>query len=198
MVNSMEKNEHGRVLLHIARAAIADALRVPCAPARLDGNMAWLSQPGATFVTLTQRGELRGCIGSLQACDPLIDDVSNNAISAALHDPRFMPLAADELNAVSVEVSLLSELQALSFRSEADALAQLRPDIDGIVFECGPYRSTFLPQVWESLPQPEQFLAKLKSKARLPEDFWTDDIKLSRYTVSKWRETDYAREVAHG
>ncbi|MXS84222.1 AmmeMemoRadiSam system protein A [Nitrosomonas oligotropha] len=198
MVNSLEKNEHGRVLLHIARAAIADALRVPCAPARLDGNMAWLSRPGATFVTLTQRGELRGCIGSLQACDPLIDDVSNNAISAALHDPRFMPLAADELNAVSVEVSLLSELQALSFRSEADALAQLRPDIDGIVFECGPYRSTFLPQVWESLSQPEQFLAKLKSKARLPEDFWTDDIKLSRYTVSKWRETDYTREVAHG
>ncbi|MBX9916138.1 MAG: AmmeMemoRadiSam system protein A [Nitrosomonas sp.] len=198
MVNSMEKNEHGRVLLHIARAAIADALRVPCAPARLDGNMTWLSRPGATFVTLTQRGELRGCIGSLQACDPLIDDVSNNAISAALHDPRFMPLAADELDKVSVEVSLLSELQALSFRSEADALAQLRPDIDGIVFECGPYRSTFLPQVWESLPQPEQFLAKLKSKARLPEDFWTDDIKLSRYTVSKWRETDYAREVAHG
>ncbi|NBQ70078.1 MAG: AmmeMemoRadiSam system protein A [Nitrosomonadaceae bacterium] len=194
----MEKNEHGRILLHIARAAIADALRVPCAPARLDDNMAWLSQPGATFVTLTQRGELRGCIGSLQACDPLIDDVSNNAISAALHDPRFMPLAADELNAVSVEVSLLSELQALSFRSEADALAQLRPDIDGIVFECGPYRSTFLPQVWESLPQPEQFLAQLKSKARLPENFWAADIKLSRYTVSKWRETDYVREIAHG
>ncbi|MBX9916345.1 MAG: AmmeMemoRadiSam system protein A [Nitrosomonas sp.] len=198
MVNSMGKNEYGRILLHIARAAIADALRVPCAPARLDDNMAWLSQPGATFVTLTQRGELRGCIGSLQACDPLIDDVSNNAISAALHDPRFMPLAGDELDTVSVEVSLLSELQALSFRSEADALAQLRPAIDGIVFECGSYRSTFLPQVWESLPQPEQFLAKLKSKARLPEDFWTDDIKLSRYTVSKWRETDYTREVAHG
>ena len=198
MANSMERNEQGRILLHIARAAIADALRVPCAPARLDDDMTWLSQPGATFVTLTQRGELRGCIGSLQACDPLIDDVSNNAISAALHDPRFMPLAADELDKVNVEVSLLSELQALSFRSEADALAQLRPDIDGIVFECGPYRSTFLPQVWESLPQPEQFLAKLKSKARLPEDFWAADIKLSRYTVSKWRETDYVREVAHG
>lgn len=198
MVNSLEKNERGRILLHIARAAIADALRVPCVPARLDDNMAWLTQPGATFVTLTQQGELRGCIGSLQACDPLIDDVSNNAISAALHDPRFMPLAADELDTVSVEVSLLSGLQTLSFSSEADALAQLRPAIDGIVFEYGPYRSTFLPQVWESLPQPEQFLAKLKSKARLPEDFWTDDIKLSRYTVSKWRETDYVREVAHG
>ncbi len=198
MANSMEKNRQGTVLLQIARVAIADALRVPCVPARLDNDMAWLSKPGATFVTLTQHGELRGCIGSLQACDPLIDDVSNNAISAALYDPRFMPLAADELDNVSVEVSLLSELQALSFCNEVDALAQLRPAIDGIVFECGSYRSTFLPQVWESLPQPEQFLAKLKSKARLPEDFWADDIKLSRYTVSKWRETDDAREVAHG
>lgn len=198
MANSMERNQHGRILLQIARAAIADALRMPCVPARLDNDMAWLSKPGATFVTLTQQGELRGCIGSLHACDPLIDDVSNNAVSAALHDPRFMPLAADELDNVSVEVSLLSELQPLRFTSEADALAQLRPAIDGIVFEYGSYRSTFLPQVWESLPQPEQFLAKLKSKARLPEDFWADDIKLSRYTVSKWRETDDAREVTHG
>jgi AmmeMemoRadiSam system protein A len=198
MLSVIEKYEQGKILLQIARTAIYQSLRVACIPASVDGHMFWLSRPGATFVTLTQRGELRGCIGSLQACDPLIDDVSNNAISAALHDPRFMPLAADELGKVSVEVSLLSELQALSFRSEADALAQLRPDIDGIVFECGPYRSTFLPQVWESLPRPEQFLAKLKSKARLPEDFWAADIKLSRYTVSKWRETDYVREVAHG
>ncbi|MDE2389624.1 MAG: AmmeMemoRadiSam system protein A, partial [Betaproteobacteria bacterium] len=163
-----------------------------------DGDKIWLSRPGATFVTLTQHGELRGCIGSLQACDPLIDDVSNNAVSAAVRDPRFMPLTADELDSVSVEVSLLSELQPLKFASEADALAQLRPETDGVVFEYGPYRSTFLPQVWESLPQSSQFLAKLKSKARLPEDFWDEEIQLSRYTVSKWRETDYAQEVMHG
>jgi AmmeMemoRadiSam system protein A len=163
-----------------------------------DGHTAWLSRPGATFVTLTQYGELRGCIGSLQACDPLIDDVSNNAVSAALRDPRFMPLMVDELESVSVEVSLLSELQPLRFASETDALAQLRPAIDGVVFEYGPYRSTFLPQVWESLPQPSQFLAKLKSKARLSEDFWDEEVKLSRYTVSKWREMDHAQEVMHG
>lgn len=198
MTGAIEKNEQGKILLQIARTAICQSLRVACIPAPVDGHMFWLSRPGATFVTLTQRGDLRGCIGSLQACDPLIDDVSNNAISAALHDPRFMPLTADELNSLGVEVSLLSELQPLRFASEVDALAQLRPDIDGVVFECGSYRSTFLPQVWESLPQPEQFLAKLKSKARLPEDFWDEGIKLSRYTVSKWREADYAEEVAHG
>lgn len=196
---SVEKKEQGKILLQIARAAISRALRVPSVSATgVDENMPWLSQPGATFVTLTQWGELRGCIGSLQACDPLIEDVSNNAVSAGLHDPRFMPLAADELETISVEVSLLSELQSLDFSSEADALAQLRPDIDGVVFEYGSYRSTFLPQVWERLPQPQQFLAKLKSKARLSENFWAEDVKLSRYTVSKWRETDYSKECAHG
>ncbi|MBP6058919.1 MAG: AmmeMemoRadiSam system protein A [Nitrosomonas sp.] len=195
---SPEKNEQGKILLQIARVAISRALHVPCAPAVVDESMSWLFQPGASFVTLTQWGELRGCVGSLQACDSLIDDVSNNAVSAALRDPRFMPLVADELDTVSVEVSLLSELQPLGFSSEADAVAQLRPTIDGIVFEYGPYRSTFLPQVWESLPQPQQFLAKLKSKARLSEDFWAEDIRLSRYTVTKWRETDYSKEYTHG
>ena len=196
---SLEKNEHGKILLQIARTAISRALHVPgTSAAEVEENMSWLSKPGATFVTLTQWGELRGCIGSLQACDPLIEDVSNNAVSAALYDPRFLPLAADELDTVNLEVSLLSELQSLGFTSEADALAQLRPDIDGIVFEYGPYRSTFLPQVWESLPQPQQFLARLKSKARLSENFWAEDVKLSRYTVSKWRETDYSKEYANG
>lgn len=199
MTDAIKKREQGRILLHIARNAICRALRVSRVVMPMDdGHRAWLSRPGATFVTLTQYGELRGCIGSLQACDPLIDDVSNNAVSAALHDPRFMPLMADELDSVSVEVSLLSELQSLKFADEADALAQLRPAIDGVVFEYGPYRSTFLPQVWENLPQPSQFLAKLKSKARLPEDFWDEEIKLSCYTVSKWREMDYGKEVAHG
>ena len=195
---SFEKNEQGKILLQIARAAISRALHKSCVSAVVDENMLWLSQPGASFVTLTQWGELRGCIGSLQACDPLIEDVSNNAVSAALYDPRFMPLAVDELDTVSVEVSLLSELQPLGFSSEADALAQLRPDIDGVVFEYGSYRSIFLPQVWESFPQPQQFLAKLKSKAKLSEDFWAEDIELSRYTVSKWCETDYSKEYADG
>ena len=193
-----EKKSEGEILLQIARAAISRALRVPCVPAAVEENMPWLSQPRASFVTLTQWGELRGCTGSLQACHPLIEDVSNNAVSAALYDPRFISLVADELHTVRVEVSVLSELQPLDFGSEADVLAQLRPNIDGVVFEWGSCRSTFLPQVWESLPQPQQFLAKLKSKAQLSENFWAEDIQLSRYTVSKWCETDYLREYVNG
>ncbi|MBX3616068.1 AmmeMemoRadiSam system protein A [Nitrosomonas sp.] len=195
---TLDKNEQGKVLLKIARTAIARALRLPAESAAVDTHIAWLSKPGATFVTLTHQGELRGCIGSLQALYPLIDDVTNNAVSAALRDPRFMPLTVDELGAVEIEVSLLSELEPLNFTTEADALRQLRPAVDGVVLECGPYRSTFLPQVWESLPQPRQFLAQLKLKARLAEDFWADNVQLSRYTVTKWCEADFPEEFIHG
>lgn len=194
----LENAQQGKILLQIARTAIAQALHVSCTAAEVEENMSWLNKPGATFVTLIQYGELRGCVGSLQACDPLLEDVSNNAVLAALRDQRFVPLAEEELDTIEVEVSLLSQLQPLGFNSEVDVLSQLRPNIDGIVLECGPYRSTFLPQVWESLPQPQQFLAKLKSKARLAEDFWSEEIKLSRYTVSKWREKDNFKELTHG
>ena len=194
----IEENQQGVLLLRIARAAISHALQVPCAQPQVADNESWLFKPGATFVTLTQSNELRGCIGSLQAYCPLIEDVRNNAVSAALRDPRFMPLTANELSGVAIEVSLLSELQPLNFSCEGDALAQLRPGVDGVVFEYDHHRSTFLPQVWESLPQPRQFLAQLKLKAKLPENFWSDGIVLSRYTVSKWRETDLTEEYAHG
>lgn len=192
------RDDQGKVLLHLARAAIAGALRVPHAALDIETHMVWLAKPGATFVTLMQRGELRGCIGSLQASDPLIDDVSRNALAAAFRDPRFAPLTVDELDTTGIEVSLLSELQPIDFVSEADALNQLRPHIDGVVFECDSHRSTFLPQVWEDLPQPRQFLARLKLKARLPENFWSEGVKLSRYTVSKWREADFVKECVHG
>lgn len=194
-----EKNEQGKILLQIARAAISHALYVPFAAAvAVDKNAAWLSQPGATFVTLTYRGQLRGCVGSLLACESLIEDVSSNAISAALHDARFPPLTEDELDDVSVKVSLLSELQPLNFANEQDAITKLRPGIDGIIFEYGSYRSTFLPQAWESLPQPPLFLRELKAKAGLSEDFWADNVKLSRYTVNKWCEANFSEEYANG
>ena len=194
-----EKNEQGKILLQIARAAISHALHVPFSAAvAVDKDATWLSQPGATFVTLTYRGQLRGCVGSLLACESLIDDVSSNAISAALRDRRFPPLTEDELDDISVEVSLLSELQPLDSLNEQDAITKLRPGIDGIIFEYGSYRSTFLPQVWESLPQPQFFLRELKAKAGLSEDFWADNVKLSRYTVYKWRETDFSKECANG
>lgn len=179
-------NERGKILLPIARAAISCALKVP---RTADETAPWLMEPGACFVTLTQNGVLRGCIGTLQAHQPLLLDVKTNAVNAALRDPRFRPLSAGELDQTAVEVSLLSPVTPMNVRDERDALAQIRPNLDGIVFEYGHYRSTFLPQVWESLPLPGQFLNHLKRKAGLPENFWAEGVKLSRYTVSKWSET---------
>lgn len=179
--------QEGRILLPIARAAIAGALNIPHSA---DESAGWLSEHGACFVTLTQEGELRGCIGTLQAHRPLLADVKNNAVAAALHDPRFMPLSRDEFDITEIEISLLSPTQAMSFRDEIDALTQLRPHVDGVVLEYQFYRSTFLPQVWEQLPHPQQFMAQLKRKAGLPEDFWHEGLKLSRYSVTKWRESD--------
>ena len=175
----------GPILLALARNAIAQRLGLPVQPAP---KPAWLRELGATFVTLTQRDNLRGCIGSLVARCPLAQDVVQNARAAAFRDPRFPPLTQEELATTRIEVSLLSQQQPIAFRDEADALAQLRPGVDGVVFECGSYRSTFLPQVWEQLPQPRQFMAHLKRKAGLPEKFWSPDIQLHRYTVEKWKE----------
>jgi len=175
----------GRALLAVARNAIADQLGAgtsapPAHPA--------LGAPGASFVTLTQYGELRGCIGSLKAHRPLIYDVRENAQGAAFRDPRFAPLQASELDITRIEVSLLSPARRLGFESEADLLAQLRPGIDGLILSYGARRATFLPQVWESLPEPRDFLAQLKRKAGLPVDFWHQDLLMARYEVTKWKE----------
>ena len=180
--------ERGKVLLPIARAAIASVFSLSH---EADETAPWLAEHGACFVTLTQGGELRGCIGTLQAHRPLLADVKSNAVAAALHDPRFTPLSLTELDITEVEISLLSSTQTMNVQGEADALAQLRPDIDGVIFEYNSFRSTFLPQVWSQLPQPHQFLAQLKRKAGLPGNFWADEVKLSRYTVTKWRESDF-------
>jgi AmmeMemoRadiSam system protein B/AmmeMemoRadiSam system protein A len=177
--------EKGTTLLRLARAEIASKLGHAMAyPAQAD----WLAEPGASFVTLTRQGELRGCIGTLEAHRPLGLDVRENAIAAAFRDPRFMPLSREEFDDIRVEVSLLSPAEPMTMTSEQDALAQLRPGIDGVVFEVGHTRSTFLPQVWEQLPEPSAFLAQLKRKAGLAADFWSDSVRLSRYGVSKWKE----------
>ena len=175
----------GQTLLHLARAAIAKELGfVSHDLPRTD----WLEEPGATFVTLTLGGQLRGCIGSLEAHRPLIDDVRANAVASALRDPRFPPLSKEEFAQVVIEVSLLSTPQLIRFSSEQDALAQLKPGKDGVILEYGPQRATYLPQVWAQLPDPQVFIAQLKNKAGLPEDFWSNGIRLSHYTVQKWHE----------
>ncbi len=188
----VDHHKQGNILLYSARAAISRALKLTArVDESVDTSAHWLQQPGATFITLTQHGRLRGCIGSLQARQPLIENVRSNAVSAALHDTRFLPVTADELESIRIEVSLLSALQPIRFASEPDALKQLRPGMDGITLEYGNNRSTFLPQVWDSLPQPREFLAQLKVKAGLYADFWDDGVRLSRYTVQKWCEKDF-------
>ena len=182
-----DHQHHGQVLLPIARAAISTALKQPMAAPE---DAPWLQQSGACFVTLTQQGQLRGCIGSLEARRSLLADVKANALAAALQDPRFAPLRLTELARTRVEVSLLSPMQAMQFDGQADALAQLRPGIDGVVFQFGQRRSTFLPQVWEQLPSVTEFMAHLKLKAGLPADFWAQGVLLQRYTVDKWQESD--------
>lgn len=187
MTSKLDTHELGSVLLPIARAAISRALGVP---QTADESAPWLAEQGACFVTLTQYGELRGCIGTLEPHRSLLDDVKSNAVSAAVRDPRFAPLSTAELGITRIEVSLLSATEPMTFVDEDDALAQLRPGVDGVVFEYRYHRSTFLPQVWEQLPTPQTFIAHLKRKAGLPEEFWADGITLARYTVTKVSEPD--------
>ena len=192
---SLHDAEQGRLLVALARDAIARKLGLSRLYPLSDGKPsasqpqpAWLDEPGAVFVTLTRHGDLRGCIGSLEARRPLLEDLRANALAAAFGDPRFPPLGEEELDGIQVEVSILSRPEPVGFRDEADLLARLRPGIDGVILEHGWHRATFLPQVWEQLPEPRQFLAQLKRKAGLASDFWADDIRISRYGVEKFKE----------
>lgn len=184
--------DRGKILLLVARAAISSALGKVLAA---DERAIWLQEKGACFVTLSQNQELRGCIGTLEAHRSLLADVKANAEAAALRDPRFTPLTLEELEFTSIEISLLSPMQVLQFKSEQEAMAQLQPGIHGVVFEFELHRSTFLPQVWEQLPNVHKFMANLKYKAGLPPDFWAKDVRLSYYTVTKWKEGDIFEPV---
>lgn len=178
-------DERGSVLLAIARESLAAALQLGAEASR---DEPWLRDPGATFITLRARGDLRGCVGTIRPWRSLLEDVRGNSRAAAFFDTRFPPVQAWEYREISLEVSLLSPCEPLEPGCEEEALAQLRPGIDGIVFELGERRSTFLPQVWEQLPDPWDFLANLKRKAGLPPAFWDPEVKLWRYTVTKWCE----------
>jgi len=177
----------GEALLIRARNAIGAEFGQPPTAEPKD---AALDERGAVFVTLTQQGRLRGCIGSLEAWRPLDADVRGNARAAAFRDPRFPPLTAEEFQRTRVEVSLLTLAVPMTFADQEDAVRQLRPGVDGVILEYGSHRGTFLPQVWESLPDRHVFFAHLKQKAGLPADFWAPDVKLFRYEVRKWKETE--------
>ncbi|MDR0283873.1 MAG: AmmeMemoRadiSam system protein A [Propionibacteriaceae bacterium] len=176
----------GPVLLDLARAAIGEKLgRTATGGAASDD---WLRQPGACFVTLRLAGDLRGCIGSLIAHRGLSDDVRSNARAAAFEDPRFHPLSMAEFDLVRIEVSVLSAPRPMPFTDRADALAQLRPGVDGVILTARGRRATFLPQVWDELPEPATFIGHLLRKAGLPGDYWGPDVRIERYAVTAYEE----------
>ena len=185
----------GEVLLRLARAALCEELMgddgiSDSVEHRTWLDPPWLDEPGATFVTLRAGSELRGCIGTLEATRPLVEDVRANAVASATRDPRFAPVTAQELPALTIEVSLLGTPSPLHVASEDEALRALRPGIDGVVLRYGARRATFLPQVWDQLPSPRDFLLQLKRKAGLADDFWHAEIECSRYRVEKWSEAE--------
>ncbi len=139
--------------------------------------------PRATFVTLHVDGKLRGCVGTLDARRPLVEDVVSNARSAAFQDSRFPALTWPEFERLEIHISILSPPEPMTFSSEADLLAQLRPQVDGLILEDGHYRGTFLPSVWEQLPSPREFLRQLKLKAGLDADYWSTRVHVQRYTA---------------
>ncbi|HET91626.1 MAG TPA: AmmeMemoRadiSam system protein A [Chloroflexi bacterium] len=183
-------SEERQVLLSLAREAITRAVRgQEPPPVDLDGLPESLRRDGASFVTLTMHGDLRGCIGSLEPRQSLALDVRENAVSAAFRDPRFSPVREDELGDLRVEVSVLSEPKPLSYDGPDDLIAQLRLGVDGVVIESGWNRATFLPQVWEKLPTPRQFLEHLCLKAYLPADAYRKPgLDVYTYQVEKFEE----------
>ena len=182
-------SEEKRQLMEIARQSIDEGLKNGAAleidSSQSRGN---LDKILASFVTLTQKGELRGCMGSLQASEALAQSVANTAYNAAVRDPRFPKLTAEELPDTDIEISILSPMEPLSATSQIDLLNQLKPGIDGLLIEDGHHRATFLPQVWNKLNRPQDFFRQLLLKAGLPPNHWSDNIRVSRYQTLSFDE----------
>jgi len=171
-------------LLDVARQSIEWGLRTG-QPLAVDPD-AYPPEYGklrATFVTLRRDGELRGCVGGLEASRPLVADVAQSAFKAAFRDTRFPPLEAGELDQIEIHISILSPLERVSAADEKALLDAIRPGIDGLVVRDGARQGTFLPAVWESLPEPAEFWRELKRKAGLPLDAWSNRWEIFRYTV---------------
>lgn len=177
-------NDEKKTLLQIARDAISFGLKnnieMKINTSDYSKN---LQQDRASFVTLHLNHQLRGCIGSLQAYQPLIQDVAHNAYAAAFLDPRFLPLTSTEFSKLSYHISVLNAPEPMTFISEEDLIRQLRPGIDGLILTDGFHKGTFLPSVWEELPDPSLFMKHLKQKAGLSPNYWSDSIKIERYTA---------------
>ena len=190
MVPDTLSDDEKKTLLTLARQALTLGVnKQPLEPLDLSIYSAHLQQNGASFVTLTEGGELRGCIGALEPYQPLAEDVREHAVAAALEDYRFPQVRPQELSYVQIEISRLTLPQALDYQRPADLVARLRPGMDGLILKDGLRRATFLPQVWEKLPDPEMFLNHLCQKMGAPEDLWRRRVMQALvYQVEEFHE----------
>jgi len=177
-------DSHRKQLVEVARASIEQGLyhNKPL-PVEIAHYPAELQLVRASFVTLMLHKNLRGCIGTITAFQPLVSDVAQHAHAAAFADSRFTPLQRSEFDDLLIHISILTPPQPVQFTSEEDLIRQLRPGIDGLILQEKGRSSTFLPSVWESLPNPHDFLQRLKQKAGLPADYWSNTLTIQRYTT---------------
>lgn len=182
--------EERTTLLRLARQALELGVRGENVPAVDKSTLtAKLREDGASFVTLTVRGELRGCIGALEPYQSLVDDVREHAVAAALDDPRFPAVSERELNGIQIEVSRLTRPVLLDYKDVSDLLSKLRPHVDGVILRDSIHRATFLPQVWEKIPNPADFLSNLCYKMGLPPDAWrTRHLDVFTYQAEEFHE----------
>lgn len=175
--------------MRIARDSIEYGLvhsePVPVDCGEVPGSLAYTA---ATFTTLRFQDRLRGCCGTLEAVRPLCEDVAHSAFRAAFRDPRFDPVDRHELEAIRLEVSVLSQPESIRFSDEADLLSQLMPGLDGLIIVADGRRETFLPTVWEMLPDRQRFLAALKTKCGLAADYWSERLEFQRYRTTSCAE----------
>ncbi len=183
--------EEGKILIKVARDAIEKKLfgysELDIKEDELKKDV--FQKKRGVFVTLTKMGGLRGCIGHILPLLPLIQGVRENAVNAAFKDPRFPPLSKEEYPMIKVEISILTEPSPLFYNSVEELLKKLTPKEDGVIIKKGPYQATFLPQVWEQLPDKKDFLTHLCMKAGLPPTSWMDgDIEVLTYNVQIFEE----------
>jgi AmmeMemoRadiSam system protein A len=193
MANSKKiSEESGKILLKLARQTISKKLgRLKKEDPGLDDaiEIPELKEKCGTFVTLTKNKDLRGCIGNLTAVASIVENVKQNALNSAFNDHRFSPLTEIELDEIDIEISILTKPEPLNHKDKNDLLETLRPHIDGVILKKGIYSATFLPQVWEQLPDKEDFLRHLSQKAGLPGNAWSDpDVEVLTYQVQYFEE----------
>lgn len=193
MTNTMDDKlsaEERKTLLQLAREALEYGVRGKPLPALPEASLSThLREDGATFITLTIRGELRGCIGTLEAHQPLAEDVRQHTLAAAFEDPRFPPVQADEVERIQIEVSRLTRPIPLEYKDTEDLLTRLRPHVDGVILRDGTRRATFLPQVWDKIPHAPAFLDHLCDKMGLNENAWRlKHLEVLTYQVEEFHE----------